>query len=288
MVQVDIFWSFAVGAGFAARSVGLLEKEEKPLESKPFLKTLLWLSVFFVPSGATLLWMYPDWETMQAGTWATVPGWLVALFSMTNVTQGILGFWVGWWLIRKGKIYEANLLWVAAYFGMFFVLVHGWDGSGYDRFLYSPMAWGGEVTPWKAGTFEISQFFTFWISPVAVTLYIMGAIMFPFFFRWMMQLEKESYQVAMENDSRIYEGQTRRRNYIKIVTVYGFGSAVACSLCIRLVGPVLGTLVFAGLMYWFALRKGAGLYLEFFKASTLQDPLPEPGGHGGAVQEGST
>ena len=55
-----------------------------------------------------------------------------------------------------------------------------------------------------------------------------------------------------------------------------------------LVGPVLGTLVFAGLMYWFALRKGAGLYLEFFKASTLQDPLPEPGGHGGAVQEGST
>ena len=58
-------------------------------------------------------------------------------------------------LIRQKKVYEANLLWIAGYFGLFFVLIHGWDGTGYERFFYSPMQWGGEVIPWQEGTFIV-------------------------------------------------------------------------------------------------------------------------------------
>lgn len=76
MVQVDIFWSFAIGAGFAASADKQLENEDKPFESKGFIKNLLWLSIFFVPSGATLLWGFPAWETMQVGTLRRFPhGW---------------------------------------------------------------------------------------------------------------------------------------------------------------------------------------------------------------------
>lgn len=269
MVQVDVFWSFAVGAEFAAASAGLLENNKKPLESKGFLYTVLWLSVFFVPSGATLLWMYPDWETMQVGTWASIPGWLVAGFSMTNVTQGILGFWLASLLIRKGKLYEANLLWLAGYFGMFFILIHGWDGTGYERFFYSPMAWGGEVTPWQEGTFTWTTIPAFLISPVFITLLIMGAIMFPLFFRWLRELHKLGYEAATAANSNIYAGYRHRRNpgaiISKVLGGYCVGGALVLSLCIRVAGPVLGTLVFAGVAWYFAVRRGGTLYHEFYK-----------------------
>ncbi len=129
MVQIDIFWSFAVGAGFATCASTGLENVEKPFESRAFLLNLLWLSVFFVPSGAVLLWGFPAWETMQVGTYETIPAWLVALFCGTNITQGILGFWIAYKLIRAKKTYLAHLMWIVGYFLMLFVLVHGWDGT---------------------------------------------------------------------------------------------------------------------------------------------------------------
>ena len=265
MVQVDVFWSFAVGAGFAARSAGLLEKEEKPLESKPFIKNVLWLSIFFVPSGTALLWMFPDWETMQVGTWATIPGWLVALFSMTNVLLGVLGFWLATLLIKKRRLFEAHLLWVLGYFGMFFILFHGWDGSGYDRFYYSPMAWDGSVTPWVAGQFTMGRVIQFFVSPVGATLGVMGIIMFPPFFRWMKALEKEAFSVAAANGSDLYHLAKTKRSWPRIIGIYSLGGAVVASFAIRYFGAIAGTLVFGFIFYLVALRKGSFCYREFFQ-----------------------
>lgn len=285
MVQVDVFWSFAVGAGFAAVSPGLLEKEEKPLESRPFVKALLWLSVFFAPSGACLLWMYPDWETMQVGTWESVPGWLVAGFAMTNVTQGILGFWLGSWLIRQRKVYEANLLPVAGYFGMFFILVHGWDGSGYDRFFYSPMRWGGEVVPWQPGNFGILDMPAFMISPVGVTLLIMGAVMFPFFFRWMEQMARASKKAAKENQSTIYDGLRRNPAFLRVIGIYSLGGAVVASLCIRLLGPWIGTPVFVAALWFLCVRKGGFLHREYVVPAGKAGAMVSGGGEGSQPAE---
>ena len=93
----------------------------------------------------------PSWETMHAGS-RELPGWLVAAFAATNVTQGALGFAVVYLLVARGKVWAAWLNWFFAYFAMFFILVHGWDGRGYQRFFsYTRadfLAWHGDWTAW--------------------------------------------------------------------------------------------------------------------------------------------
>ena len=209
---------------------------------------------------------------------------------MTNVTQGILGFWLGSRLIRQRKVYEANLLPVAGYFGMFFILVHGWDGSGYDRFFYSPMRWGGEVNPWQPGQVSILDMPAFMISPVGVTLLIMGAIMFPFFFRWMEQMARASKKVAKENQSTIYDGLRRKPAFLRIVGIYALGGAVVASLCIRLLGPWIGTPVFVAAVWFLCVRKGGFLHREYVvpqgKTSTMVSGGADDSGQGEAPSEG--
>src|SRR5687768_2053800 len=71
MVQVDIFWSYALGAGFAIANAHQLEQERKAGRSafdlRSFRDTILFLSCIFVPSGAYLVWAFPSWETMHVG-----------------------------------------------------------------------------------------------------------------------------------------------------------------------------------------------------------------------------
>jgi hypothetical protein len=90
MVEVDVFWSYGIGAGFAFASSR--RDRSKPLraalDSTCFRDTLLFLACAFAPSGVALLWQFPGWETMYLGT-RELPHWLVALFAATNITQEI-------------------------------------------------------------------------------------------------------------------------------------------------------------------------------------------------------
>jgi len=179
MVQVDVFWSYGLGASMGLAAGRQLVAQRKPLAENPyFVKTVLFAALLFAPSGMYLLWNFPDWETMQLGD-RGLPAWLVVLFAITNVTQAMLGFWVVERLLRAGRRYLAVLQVVGAYLGMFFILVHGWDGLGWRRFL-SPdassfAAWDGDWTAWLT-------------SDVALTLLGMGAILLPVLFtalvRW--------------------------------------------------------------------------------------------------------
>ena len=139
MVEVDVFWSYGIGASFALgafrqlrktqaerdpgekrcgakevlrlrRVIQEIEKGDSPaFDNQYFMKTLLFLSLLFVPSGANLLWSNPNWETMQVGSYETIPGWLVSAFTITNVTQGILGYWATYNSMMKGKYYRAAM-----------------------------------------------------------------------------------------------------------------------------------------------------------------------------------
>jgi hypothetical protein len=178
MVQVDVFWAYGIGAGFAvAASHQLVTGSRRPLLQEPqAVSTLLYCGLLFAPSGAWLLWAFPSWETMQvADTHAALPAWLVALFAITNVSQGLLGFWVARRLIQRGRAYAAFLQAGLGYLGMFFILVHGWDGTGYRRFFSPDQAAFGR---WQAdgGPIPIARWFG---SPVALTLYGMGAVLIP-------------------------------------------------------------------------------------------------------------
>lgn len=176
MVQVDIIWAYAFGAGFAACSARQLEKQETPFNNKWYIFTLLFLSIFFAPSGLYLLWEHTQWETMQvATTMKDIPAWLVVIFAVTNVTQGILGYWVSYKFIKKKKYYAAHANWMWSWILFWFILVCGWDCTGYQRFTYDMSVNGGEL--WTAGkTMGISFFYA---SRVWWTLIAMAACFAP-------------------------------------------------------------------------------------------------------------
>jgi len=249
MIQVDVFWSFALGAGFAAAAARQLKKNDKPFESRYFVRTLLYLSIFFVPSGAALLWGFPEWETMQVGTYKTIPAWLVMLFTLTNVTQGILGYWLAYLLIRKGNGYGALLLVIIGYFCMFFILVHGWDGTGYQRFFYTCTWYGSEeCARWSKGSYAVLK----WAQgPVAITLYAMGVVMMPPIFYWMTGWIKAGYGLAGPGKEPVKRPSQLALLFVvlRLVFVHSLGAAVVSSLLIHWIGWIPGLLIFAVLAF---------------------------------------
>lgn len=190
MVQVDVFWSYGLGAGLAVAAGEQLRREAPPADdpkstrvdpmaSGHFARSLLYIACLFAPSGVCLLWAFPSWETMHVGD-RDLPAWLVTLFAATNVSQGALGYFVARRAIREGRTLRACMHWAAAYFGMFFILVHGWDGTGYRRFFSATKA---QFESWHAG-----RPLEFLSSDVAMTLYAMGCVLLPVLFamsvRW--------------------------------------------------------------------------------------------------------
>lgn len=179
MVQVDIVWAYSFGATFAACAARQLEREKKIFDNRWYVFTLLFLSIFFAPSGLYLLWQFVSWETMQvARTFSDLPAWLVCGFAVTNITQGILGFWVTALFIRRKNFYAAHANWMWSWILFWFILVCGWDCSGYQRFLYDAGMFGGE--PWAPGKHMGLAFFT---SHVWFTLVAMGLCFAPMLVR---------------------------------------------------------------------------------------------------------
>jgi hypothetical protein len=234
MVEVDVFWSYGLGSTLAvASSRQLAERREEKADrwSDPYLlKTLLFLSLVFVPSGVYLVWAFPSWETMHAGD-RDMPAWLVAGFALTNVTQGLLAYLICEWLIARGRTYLAWLQIVVGYFGMFFILVHGWDGKGYERF-FSPthadfLAWDGDWTAWLT-------------SDVALTLAVMGLVLVPVLMYLVSGWQTDGYRVDPSG-----EGPRPGRAAIiglTLTTVFvaALGLAVAAHLAIAWLGAPLG------------------------------------------------
>jgi hypothetical protein len=269
MVQVDIFWSYAIGAGLAnAASRQLIDptpdpnapwrpKDESLLGNRYFTATIIYLAAFFAPSGLGLLWAFPSWETMHAGDRA-LPTWLVMLFAITNVTQGMLGFWVVRKLLNAGKPYLAALQMVLAYFCMFFVLVHGWDGKGYQRFF---SATKDTFLEWK-----VSHVASFLVSDVACTLYGMGLILLPVLF-WLMTGWLAQGRAKEPFISRI----DLARRIVRVILAGSLGLAIAASILVHWMGWFFGLVVFAILAQVFALRKGR--FLHSWAAAMLgRDP----------------
>ena len=261
MVQVDVFWSYGLGSGFAvAASRQLLkarrESKASLLESPFFTRTLLFLSLVFVPSGSALLWAFPSWETMHAGT-RDLPAWLVTGFVVTNVSQGILGFLVAYWLLLKRRRYASYLqIWVA-YFFMFFILVHGWDGTGYRRFF--------SATPEAFLAWKPANIAAWFASPVAVTLYLFGVVLVPLLLYWMATWLKQGFALSTDVDGRRASRTSAGAlalYALGVVFVGGLGSAILASLLIHALGWPFG--IAAALVMLFAVFLNRRGVLGFF------------------------
>ena len=282
MVEVDVFWSYALGSSFALAAfrqlrkiraesgendsefdlkemvdvkkiVRELEKGNSPaFNNQYFTKTLLFLSLLFVPSGSNLLWSNPNWETMQVGSYETIPGWLVSGFTITNVTQGILGFWVTWNCLMKGKYEKAALQVFMSYLGFWFILVNGWDKKGYKRFFSRNRE---AFDDWKW-----TNVFGWLTSDVVRILLAYGAAFIPLMLYWVSKWFMEGYE--LEGVGEIPADQTEKMiEYAKvnglIVGAIGggtLGSAVIAHLLIRWLGWVKGVGVFGAFFYGVVLK----------------------------------
>lgn len=194
MVQVDVFWSYGLASGLALAAQKKLKNEPKPFSSPYFTSIVVWTSLVFAPSGAYLLWAFPYWETMfVARTHTDIPAWLTATFAATNVSQAILGYWVTWWCLRRGKNLAAKLQTVWSHGAMLFILAFGWDGSGWKRFTYA-----GNGDDWANGV--VYPWTDFFSCPVFYTLLGMGVVFIPTYFgliwRWTKDEGQEAQSVA--------------------------------------------------------------------------------------------
>jgi hypothetical protein len=176
MVQVDVFWSYGLSAGLALAGHREIAKAPSWWENKAFLFNVLWTACVFAPSGIFLLWSFPGWETMFVATnHSSIPAWLVTIFALTNVTQGVLGFYITSSLIRSGRWSAAVWQPIWSHAAMFFILVVGWDGTGFRRFFYP-----GTGEEWHTGVhYDLSQFFS---GPVFFSLLGLGVVFLPTYF----------------------------------------------------------------------------------------------------------
>lgn len=185
MVQVDVFWSYGLASGLALAAKRQLKEEKSPWVNKYFIATMLWTACVFAPSGAYLLWAFPYWETMfVARTHTSIPAWLTAAFSLTNITQAWLGYYVTYRLIQAGKDRLAAFQTIWSHAAMLFILVIGWDGTGLKRFLYA-----GTGDEWYAGVpYEWTAWFS---SPVFYALLGMAVVFIPSYFFMVVRWNRE-------------------------------------------------------------------------------------------------
>jgi len=246
MVQVDIVWSYAFGATFAAAAARQLEKEEKAFDNKWFVFILLFLSIFFAPSGLYLLWEHTQWETMQVATkFDDLPAWLVTIFAITSVTQGILGYWTTFKLIKKKNYYGAHANWMVAWVIFWFILVCGWDCTGYQRFLYDMSVNNGVL--WEPGKHMSINFF--YASKVWWTLVVMGVCFAPMLIYGYIKFTIQGAKM----DSSIKPDQVP--NFIKVLVFYFgaqwvicLGLAILAALTVMGIRDLTGSLILAYLI----------------------------------------
>jgi hypothetical protein len=262
MVQVDVFWSYAIGAGCgaaaaraaAARAVQVGADRDR-LADPGLAGTVLFLACLFAPSGLWLLWRFTGWETMHAATRpADLPPWLVAGFALTNVTQGVLGYLVAQALWRRGHRYLAWLQMPLGYLAMFFVLAYGWDGSGYRRF-FAPT-----TEAWRAGRLDVPAFLT---SPVALTLYGMAVVLVPPLLWLQSSWWARGYAAAgLRGPGRL----TLAALILAAVFGLGLGGAVLAAAALTVLGPVVGgAATAAGLVVLLHPRGAGGVLARAFQ-----------------------
>ncbi|MEV5342111.1 hypothetical protein AB0K93_27060 [Streptomyces sp. NPDC052676] len=174
MMQIDAVWVYGIGAGFALADAPRGLRARAGHASPAFGAALGYLVVFFVPCGLWLLTDFPRWETMHV--LSSAPGWCVAAFCGGAAVLGAAGFVCTGRLLAHGRVWSAFLQWVWPHAAVFFLLLHGWDGTGLRRFLTTgPGRFdGGEPAV------PLVDHVLLWLSsPVALTLAGMGVVVVP-------------------------------------------------------------------------------------------------------------
>ncbi|MBJ7457720.1 MAG: hypothetical protein JHD02_00885 [Thermoleophilaceae bacterium] len=237
------------------------------LQNRYMMLNILYAALLFGPSGIYLVWGYPEWETMQAGN-RDMPAWLIVSFAITNVTQAILAFWVVERLVVSGRQYLGMLQAWFGYFGLFFILVNGWDTFGWHRFFSEDRA---DFLQWNSEP-AIDQAISWVTSPVALTLWAMGLILIPVLAWILFSAVSSGYRIG-----GAYTPSRKPIHWMILVPAVAIGIfsgvpvAIICHLMINELGWILGALASTAFIYLVMLRPGTGLLNIGYKYLALED-----------------
>lgn len=227
-LQMDLFWVYGIGAGFAATAATQLrDTDKKWWETKYFGGMLLYLSVFFVPTAAYLLWGFPAWESMHVfNSRGEIPPIVALLQPLSVMGLGTLGFWVTYRLIAAGRMLATQYNWLLGWFGLFFLMLYGWDGQGWQRFLYDPSVMGGS---WSPGEYSLVEWVT---GDVLLTLLVMGVFVIPplvyLNHRYLKEGEQLEESIFDDSGRRGLLGNTYQ--FVMVLFVLSIGGAIVAFL----------------------------------------------------------
>jgi hypothetical protein len=188
----------------------------------------------------------------------------MAGFTLTNFTQGILGFAVAAALVRRKQPYVAYLQWLLSYFTMLFILVHGWDGTGYQRFFSSTRE---EFVNWSWATAQR------WLTgDVFQSLMAMAVVIVPVMLGLMARDVKRGYSLSGFDDRHGPSTFGVAVSFVVAVIPGVLSAAILASVAIRYLGPLLGVPVFAVVFYLVGLRSGA-VFHRHFRYLVYGEPL---------------
>ena len=251
MLQLDFILTYAIGATLAAASARQIEKEDNPFNNRYYIYLLIFLSCLYVPFTIYFLWKFPHWQTMQvAAGHEEIPAWLVILFAATNITQGILGYWISFKLTRKKRYYVVHLNWMAAWIVFWFMLVCGWDGTGWQRLLYDPTMFNGEL--WAPGKYMGIDYLK---SNVFLSLVVMGIFLSPPFIYALITWTREGLRSDASVSPEDTPGAAKTATLV-LGTIFGLclGLAILASLLVMRIGEAFDSM-------WIGYLSGIPIFL---------------------------
>ena len=152
---------------------------------------------------------------------------------------------------------------------MFFILVHGWDGTGYRRFFSATKSQFLDWTP--------SNVLAWFTSDVALTLYVLGVFLIPLLVYVMSAWIVRGARAAQADDESMGGKAAQWRvaeAFLETALLASLGSAIAASLLVHLLGYLAGLLIFGIAAYYLLLRGGAYVHRLAGRMLLVEGALP--------------
>lgn len=123
--------SFFIGAIFALAAKDHIKEATKIYIEKSFIRTLYFLLLVFIPGGIYLAYFWTDWSWLYFIPPLSIRPLITVIAIVGYLINGIIGFYVASYLIRKDKLKILYIIMILAVLEVnYFILFHP------NRFFY--------------------------------------------------------------------------------------------------------------------------------------------------------
>lgn len=176
MVQIDVPIAFAIGTIFADAAHKQLQTGRPEYYYHTFSKNIIFQIFFFSWIPAYFLLNYFGWETTHMWWYedsVTAYPYYVPIFIIIFFFAGILGFKLGYWLVKRGRLLINRIVYVLIFLYSA-VWIFGQTNSTFRLGTYAE--WNADTAPW------FYEDITF-LSMLILTLVVWGVALVVFILR---------------------------------------------------------------------------------------------------------